>query len=151
HLRRHRRLQGPPRPRRPIRLRRAPAPRRRRHRGRGRRLTADRPALIAVEATGGREAPLVAALAAAGLPVAVVNPRQVRDFARAVGRSAKTDAIDAATLARFAEAVRPEVRPLPDEQARDLAATLARRRRLVEMRVAERNRLHTAATAAVRA
>jgi transposase len=115
------------------------------------RLAADRPARIVVEATGGLETPLVAALAAAGLPVAVVNPRQVRDFARAVGRLAKTDAIDAAILAHFAEAVRPEVRPVADEQARALMALIARRRQLVEMRVAERNRLHTAATAAVRA
>ena len=115
------------------------------------RLAAGPPSLIVIEATGGLETPLVAALAAAGLPVAVVNPRQVRDFARATGRLAKTDAIDAAVLAHFAEAIRPEARPVPDEQARALAALLARRRQLVEMRVAERNRLHTAATAAVRA
>jgi transposase len=115
------------------------------------RLAAERPPLIVVEATGGLEAPLVAALAAAGLPVAVVNPRQVRDFAKAVGRLAKTDAIDAAVLAHFAEAVRPEVRPVPDEQARALTALIGRRRQLVEMRVAERNRLHAAATAPVRA
>lgn len=115
------------------------------------RLIADRPTLIVVEATGGLETPLVAALAAAGLPVAVVNPRQVRDFAKATGRLAKTDAIDAAVLAHFAEAIRPEIRPIADDQARALAALIARRRQLIDMRVAERNRRHTAATAAVRA
>lgn len=114
------------------------------------RLADRRPTLIVVESTGGLETPLVVALAAAGLPVAVVNPRQVRDFARATGRLAKTDALDAAALAHFAEAIRPEVRPIPDEQARALAALIGRRRQLVEMRVAERNRLHTASTAAVR-
>ena len=114
-------------------------------------LVEGRPGLIVVEATGALEAPLVAALVAAGLPVAVVNPRQVRDFARAVGRLAKTDAIDAEVLAHFAEAVRPEPRLVPDAQARELAALLARRRQLVEIRVAERNRLHTARTAVVRA
>jgi len=113
-------------------------------------LRADRPALIVVEATGTLHAPLVAALLAAELPVAVVNPRQVRDFARAVGRLAKTDAIDAAVLAHFAEAVRPEPRPIPDAQARELTALLGRRRQLIEMRVAERNRLHAMPTTAVR-
>lgn len=115
------------------------------------RLSVERPALIVLEATGGLETALVAALVAAGLPVAVVNPRQIRDFAKAAGRLAKTDALDAAVLAHFAEAMRPEVRPVPDEQARALAALISRRRQLVEIRVAERNRLHTAATAAVRA
>jgi transposase len=115
------------------------------------RLAASPPALIVVEATGGLEVPLVAALADAGLPVAVVNPRQVRDFARATGRLAKTDAIDAAVLAHFAEAVRPVPRPVPDEQARLLAALVARRRQLVEMRVAERNRRHAATSAELRA
>lgn len=98
-------------------------------------------ALIVLEATGGYERPVAAALAAAGLPVAVVNPRQVRDFARAVGRLAKTDALDAAVLARFAEAIRPEPRPLPDGNARELRDLLARRRQLVELRSAEANRL----------
>lgn len=115
------------------------------------RLNADRPALIVVEATGRLEAALVAALVAAGLPVAVVNPRQVRDFARAVGRLAKTDAIDAEVLAHFAEAVRPEPRPVPDARARELAALLTRRRQVIAIRVAERNRLGTAGSAAVRA
>jgi len=114
------------------------------------RLLARPPALVVVEATGGLEAPLVAALAAAGVPVAVVNPRQARDFAKGVGKRAKTDRIDAAVLARFAEVVRPEVQPLPDDQARRLAALVGRRRQLVEMRVAEENRLGGAAEAAVR-
>jgi transposase len=114
------------------------------------RLQALPPALIVLEATGGLEVPLAAALAAAGLRVAVVNPRQVRDFAKATGKLAKTDAIDAAVLAHFAEAVRPQVRALPDEQARQFDAILTRRRQLVEMRVAELNRLATALPKAVR-
>jgi transposase len=109
------------------------------------RLGALRPARVVLEASGGLEAPLAAALADAGLPVAVLNPRQVRDFARAVGRLAKTDALDARVLARFAEAVRPEPRPLPDEQARALRALVARRRQLVEMLSAEQNRRQQAA------
>lgn len=105
------------------------------------------PTLIVVEATGGLQTPLVIALAEAKLPVAVVNPRQVRDFAKAVGRLAKTDALDAAVLAHFAEAVRPEQRALPDRETRQLEALLVRRRQLVEMIVAERNRLLTTPTA----
>lgn len=105
------------------------------------RLTALAPALIVLEATGGYEATVAATLALAGLPVAVVNPRQVRDFARALGRLAKTDALDAAVLARFAEAVRPAPRPLPDETHQELTALATRRRQLVEMLTAERNRL----------
>jgi transposase len=105
------------------------------------RVAALEPTLVVLEATGRLEAPLVAALAAAGLPVAVVNPRQVRDFAKAVGQLAKTDALDAAVLARFGEAVRPEPRPLPDAAAQELRALLARRQQLVEMLVAEQNRL----------
>lgn len=105
------------------------------------RLRALAPALVVLEATGGLEAPLAATLADAGLPVAVVNPRQVRDFARATGRLAKTDALDAAVLARFAERVRPEPRPLPDAAARALGALLTRRRQLLEMLVAEQHRL----------
>jgi transposase len=108
------------------------------------RLVAVAPALIVLEATGGLEVRLAAALAAAGLPVAVVNPRQVRAFARATGRLAKTDRLDAAVIARFAEAVRPPVRPLPDEATRRLGALVARRRQLLEMLVAERNRRHAA-------
>src|SRR3954449_1967696 len=104
------------------------------------RLAALAPALVVLEATGGLEVRLAAALAAAGLPVAVVNPRQVRAFARATGRLAKTDRLDAEAIARFAEAVRPPVRPLPDEATRHLGALVARRRQLLEMLVAERNR-----------
>ena len=96
---------------------------------------------IVLEATGGYEMPAVAALTAAGLPVVVVNARQVRDFARAVGKLAKTDAIDAAVLAQFAEAVRPEIRELPDELTQTLQSWLARRRQLVEMLLAEEQRL----------
>jgi len=98
-------------------------------------------ALIIVEATGGYEMALVAALSAAQLPVVVVNPRQVRDFARAVGKLAKTDRIDADVLAHFAEALRPEPRPLPDELTQALHGWLARRRQLLEMLVAEEQRL----------
>jgi len=83
----------------------------------------------------------VAALAAAGLPVVVVNPRQVRDFAKATGQLAKTDRIDAGVLALFAERVRPAVRPLPNEDAQELDAVLTRRRQLLETLTAERNRL----------
>ena len=108
------------------------------------RLRGVQPALIVVEATGGREIPLVTALATASLAVAVVNPRQVRDFAKAIGQLAKTDALDAQDLARFAEAVRPEPRPLADAQAQELSALLTRRRQLIAMRMAERQRLDTA-------
>jgi transposase len=104
------------------------------------RLVALAPALVVLEATGGLEVRLAAALAAAGLPVAVVNPRQVRAFARATGRLAKTDRLDAEVIARFAEAVRP----LPDEATRHLGALVARRRQLIEMLVAERNRRQAA-------
>jgi transposase len=83
---------------------------------------------------------VVGALAAAGLPVVAMNPRQVRDFAKATGKLAKTDRIDAQVLAHFADAVRPEVRPLPDAATRELAILVARRRQLLEMRVAEQNR-----------
>jgi transposase len=105
------------------------------------RLKRDAPALVVLEATGGYELAAVAALAAAGLPVVVANPRQVRDFARATGQLAKTDRIDAGVLALFAERVRPEVRPLPNEEAQELDAVLTRRRQLLEMLTAERNRL----------
>jgi transposase len=115
------------------------------------RLAPLRPALAVLEATGGFEHAAAAALAAAGIPVAVVNPRQARDFARATGRLAKTDRIDAEGLALFAERVRPQPRALPGEQAREFEALLQRRRQLVEMRVAEQNRLGPAAAAKVRA
>jgi len=96
---------------------------------------------ITVEATGGWETPLVAALADAGLPVVVVNPRQVRAYARAVGRLAKTDRLDARVLCDFTRAVQPPLRPLKDEQAALLSALLARRQQLLGMRTAEKNRL----------
>ncbi|MEK7762356.1 MAG: IS110 family transposase [Nitrospirota bacterium] len=105
-----------------------------------------RPTLIVLEATGGMEIPLTSALATAGLPVVVVNPRQVRDFAKASGRLAKTDALDAQTLAQFAEVMRPQPRPLPDVAARALTALVARRRQLVEMLTAENNRLLSASS-----
>jgi len=111
------------------------------------RLGAPGPALVVREATGGAEARAAAELAAAGLPAAAINPRQARDFARATGRLAKTDALDAAALARFAAAVRPPARPLPDAAARGLRALPARRRQLLGMRTAELNRLRTAAAA----
>jgi transposase len=105
------------------------------------KLSSLTPAAIITEATGGMEMACVAALAAAELPVVVINPRQGRDFAKSLGRLAKTDRIDAEVLAHFGEAVRPEVRPIPDEQARRLHAVLVRRRQLLEMLVAEQNRL----------
>jgi len=105
------------------------------------RLRAIGPQLIVLEATGGYELLGVAALAAAALPVVVVNPRQVRDFAKATGQLAKTDRIDADILARFADVVRPAVRVIPDAEAQELEALLARRRQLLEMLQAERNRL----------
>ena len=108
------------------------------------RLKPLEPLLIVLEATGGLERLVVAALALAGLPVAVVNPRQVRDFAKATGRLAKTDALDAAALAPCAEAIRPDPRPLPDAQSARLAARVERRRQLVGRLTAEKNRLHQA-------
>jgi transposase len=108
------------------------------------RLTALAPDRIVLEATAGYELPLLAALGSAGMPVVAANPRQVRDFARATGRLAKTDALDAQVLAQFAAVVRPKVRPLPDAATRELSALLARRRQLVDMRTAESNRLTTA-------
>jgi transposase len=108
------------------------------------RLRTVRPTLVVLEATGGLEMPVAGALATAGLPVVIVNPRQVRDFAKATGKLAKTDALDAHVLAQFAEAVRPAIRPLPKPAAQELSALLARRRQLVEMLTAEHNRLGTA-------
>ena len=104
------------------------------------RLHALRPTLIVLEATGRLHVAAVGALAAATLPVQAVNPRQVRDFGKATGKLAKTDAIDARVLAHFADAVRPEVRPLADTQTQALSMLIARRRQLVEMLTAERNR-----------
>jgi transposase len=114
-------------------------------------LQALHPQVIVVEATGGYEAALVAELGVAGLPVAVVNPRQVRDFARATGRLAKTDRLDAQALAHFGQAVRPTPRPLLDDEAQALAALLERRRQVVAMRTAEENRLGATRIAVVRA
>jgi transposase len=104
------------------------------------RLRLVSPALIAIEATGGFETIAAAAIAGAALPLVIINPAQVRHFAQAVGKRAKTDPIDAEVIARFAEAVKPEPRPLPDEQARLLAELVARRRQIIEMIVAERQR-----------
>lgn len=108
------------------------------------RLGESRPTLIVLEATGGLERDLTRALTSAELAVVVINPRQVRDFAKATGQLAKTDRIDALVLARFAEAVRPALRPLPDEITLELRALISRRRQLTEMIVAERNRLSQA-------
>jgi transposase len=98
------------------------------------------PSLIVLEATGGFETVVAAALAAAGLPLAVVNPRQIRAFAKACGQLAKTDKLDAAVIAHFADAVQPPARGVPDEAARALAELLTRRRQLIGMMTAERNR-----------
>jgi len=105
---------------------------------------------IVLEATGGYERRVVAELMAAGLPVVVINPRQTRDFARATGRLAKTDRLDARGLARFAEAIRPPVRPLPDDKTAELQEKLARHRQLIQMRTAENNRLDHARSKPVR-
>jgi transposase len=108
------------------------------------RVVALTSALVVAEATGGYETAVVTALAIAQVPIAVVNPRQVRAFAKAIGRLAKTDAIDAAVIALFAERVRPEVRRLPDEAQQELVALVTRRRQLIDMLTAERNRMLTA-------
>ena len=108
------------------------------------------PKLVVLEATGGYQAPLAAALTVAGITVAVVNPRQVRDFGRASGRLAKTDMLDAEVIARFAEAMNPEPRPLPDEETQELHSAVARRRQLVEMITSEKNRLHAATRSVAR-
>lgn len=109
------------------------------------RLSGLSPGIIAVEATGGFETVVAASLGAAGLPIVVVNPAQIRAFARAVGKRAKTDPIDAAVIAHFAEATRPEVRPLPDADTQLLADLVARRRQIIQMIVAERQREKRAA------
>jgi len=105
-----------------------------------RRMKALAPALIAVEATGGYETVVAAALAGAGLPLAVVNPAQIRHFARALGKRAKTDPIDAQVIAHFAEAAKPDPRPVADEQSQMLGDLVARRRQIIEMIVAEKQR-----------
>ena len=107
----------------------------------GARLQGLHPALIVLEATGGLERLVTSALATVGLPVVVVNPRQARDFARATGQLAKTDALDARALAHFADVIRPTPRPLPDTQTQELRALLGRRQQLIGMRTAEQNRL----------
>jgi transposase len=108
------------------------------------RLVALRPALIVLEATGGLERRVLAALLAAKLPAVAVNPRQVRDFAKALGQLAKTDALDARMLALFGERIRPPVRPALDEQTQELDALIGRRRQVVDMITAEKNRLSAA-------
>lgn len=108
-------------------------------------------ARVVLEATGGLEGPVAAVLATAGYPVAVVNPRQVRDFAKAVGRLAKTDALDAAILAHFGDALRPDVRPLPAAELQEFRELLDRREQLLQMRTAESNRLVPTLPKAVRA
>ena len=105
------------------------------------KLSELKPTLIVLEATGGYEMAMVAALASEGLPLAVINPRQARDFAKSLGRLAKTDKIDAQVLAHFAEAIQPEARTLPDEQTLQLQAWVVRRRQLIDMLVMEKNRL----------
>lgn len=102
------------------------------------------PTLIVLEASGGYERPAIAALSLKGLPVSLVNPKRVRDFAGALGRRAKTDEIDACVLAQFAQRVRPPVRPLADANAQELQALVTRRNQLIEMRTMESNRLATA-------
>lgn len=113
-------------------------------------LRARQPTLIVLEATGGYERPCVAACVLAGLPVVMVNPRQVRAFAQALGRQAKTDALDAHVLAAFADRVRPAVRPVPDAATQELAAIVTRRQQLVAMCSAERQRLAQAHSRTVR-
>jgi hypothetical protein len=107
-------------------------------------LQARPPSLIVLEATGGLETPVVVALVEVHLPAAVINPRQARDFAKALGRLAKTDALDAEVLARFGQALRPEPRPWKDEETQELTALIQRRRQVVEMLTAEKNRLASA-------
>lgn len=110
------------------------------------RVSRLKPELVVVEATGGYERPLVCALAAAEVPCAVVNPRQVRDFARALGRLAKTDSVDAEVLARFGNAMNIEPKPAPSEEVQQAVELLSRRRQLIDMRTMEKNRLKMAAT-----
>lgn len=108
------------------------------------RLLKLKPALVLLEATGGLELPVAIGLVEAGLPATIINPRQVRDFAKATGKLAKTDSLDAKMLAQFAEAVRPEIRPLKDSQTQELSDLVTRRNQLVEMLVSEKNRLSCA-------
>ncbi len=114
------------------------------------RLKILEPQIVVLEASGGLELPLVAALAVEELPVVVVNPRQVRDFARATGKLAKTDALDASVMAHFGEAVKPPVRPLRDAETQTLNSLVARRHQVMSMLVSEKNRLNAAIAVAVR-
>ena len=113
------------------------------------RLKTLKPVMVLLEASSGLELPLVAALAAEAVPVVVVNPRQVRDFAKATGKLAKTDALDAAVLAHFAEVVRPPVRPLRDHETQALSSLVAQRHQVMTMLVSEKNRLGSDAATAV--
>ena len=113
-------------------------------------LIALRPARIVLEATGGLEKPVVAALHSAGLPVVVINPRQVRAFAKAIGQLAKTDRLDATVLAHFAGAIKPPLRPLKSKEEQELEALMGRRGQLVDMLVAEKNRRNSATSETVR-
>jgi transposase len=115
------------------------------------RLRESSPSLVVLESTGGLERPAAVALADAEIPVRIVDPARVRNFARSIGQRAKTDRLDARLIAHYAEAAKPEARDLPDEETRDLQALLDRRRQLVAMRVSEENRLKQGPTAAVRA
>lgn len=114
-----------------------------------RRMAAIQPALVVMEATGGLEKALARALAAAGIRVAVINPRQIRDFARSLGKLAKTDGIDAEVIALYAERIRPEPRDFPDADTDMLDALLTRRQQLIQMMTAEKNRLQQTASAAI--
>jgi transposase len=114
-----------------------------------RRMTEIRPTLVVMEATGGYEKPLARALAEAGIRVAVINPRQIRDFARAVGELSKTDSIDAGIIALYAERIRPEPRDFPDDNTNALNALLTRRQQLMQMLTAEKNRVQMRSSAAV--
>jgi len=113
-------------------------------------LIALRPARIVLEATGGLEKPLLTFLQTAGLPVVVINPRQVRDFAKAIGQLAKTDRLDAGVLAHFAAAIKPPLRPVKSKDDQELKDLMGRRGQLIEMLVAEKNRRHTATSDVVR-
>ncbi len=115
-----------------------------------RRMAAIQPTLVVMEATGGLEKALARDLAAAGIRVAIINPRQIRDFARSLGRLAKTDGIDAEIIALYAERIRPEPRELPNANTELLDALLTRRRQLIHMMAAEKNRIQQTASAAIR-
>lgn len=115
-----------------------------------RRLQEEAPTIIIMEASGGYEISVAAELGSVNLPVAIVNPRQVRDFAKGIGKLAKTDAIDAHVLARFAETIRPEPQPLSTEEEKQIKELVTRRKQLVDLRASEKNRLHRARSTRVR-